>query len=139
MPNQRKLAMSTDSDKYREKDGTMLFLARTQTDMLLVPTGAADAFFEATKLFTDHRVFLECSAGTILDIVRRQSAIKSVRTIPLCSSFASDYYRSHIVKHRDQLCAREEQKGGFVHPVKLGFDPTKWREWDESYDIVTYE
>ena len=52
--------MKEDSDSYREPDGSILFSAYTQANMLLVPVSVANEFVNATCLLTEAGVYLEC-------------------------------------------------------------------------------
>ena len=81
LPGQQQLAMNEDSDRYREPDGSILFSAYTQADMLLVPVSVANEFLNATRLLTEAGVYLECSSGTIVDTVRAKTNVKA-RVIP---------------------------------------------------------
>ena len=85
MPGQQQLAMNEDSDRYREPDGSILFSAYTQADMLLVPVSVANEFVNANRLLTETGVYLECSSGTTVDMVRAKTNVKA-RAIPLCTS-----------------------------------------------------
>ena len=73
-------------------------------------------------------VYLECSSGTIVDMVRQKTNAKT-RVIPLCSSWdgkSGKIDMIHIRRSRNKV-------NGFVHPIKMG---NGWMAWDQSFDMM---
>ena len=81
------LANDTDSAKYQEDDGSILFPSFTQADFLFVPTKYSEEFAEAARLHLKHQVFLECSLPQIVDMVQQQIHAPEVRVVKVCTTF----------------------------------------------------
>jgi hypothetical protein len=125
-----KLAADPRSKPYREDDDSLLINGYTQSDFLYVPTRIADEFMTVTNLFTDHRVYLECSAAPIVNIVRNLfNYTVPLRLLRLCTTWDKQRGKLGLA----QRCMNGDV--GIVHPVKLG---NGLRNWDEAFDLVTF-
>lgn len=109
------LANDTDSAKYQEDDGSMLFPSFTQADFLFVPTKYSEEFAEAARLHLKHQVFLECALPQIVDMVQQQTNAPDVRVVKLCTTF-------HKIRGLEFMASSKcNNEGiiGVVHPLKL--------------------
>jgi len=113
------LTKDPESAKFREKDGSMLFLSYTQADFLFVPTKYADLFAEAAELHSKHDVFLECAMSKIVDIVRQQANEQvNVRLVKLCTNFKGIRGKLSMIPSC-QTHNGIQQSFGIVHPIKM--------------------
>lgn len=115
---QIELAKDVDSSRYREQDGSILFLSRVQADFFFVPTEYADEFAIAADLHLKHGIFIECAFNTVLNMVRMKTNA-AVRSVPLCTEWDYDVRGtvSFISKCLNQSLV---QPFGFLHPFKIG-------------------
>ena len=114
LPNQANLVMDTESEQYREEDGSILFTPFTQADFMFIPTKYADEFIKAAALHVKYGVFLECAYSKIVDMIVRTSDA-TVRNVPLCTTFLK-------IRDTDRFmhdCYFDGRNFGIMHPWKL--------------------
>jgi hypothetical protein len=117
---QTELAKDPDSAIYREEDGSILFSRFLQSDALFVPTKYADEFARAAELHLKHKIWIECSVNTIVDMVQQRTNA-TLKYVKLCTNWKSNERGTDQAIDR---CLNQSHQGGvhygFVHPFKLG-------------------
>jgi hypothetical protein len=132
LPALVKLATDPRSKPYRESDDDSLLVnGYTQSDFLYVPTKIADEWSTVAKLFLDSGVYLECSGGPIVDIVRRiANGTIPLRVVDLCTTWGGKRGKFPMAV----LC-KQRKYAGLIHPIKMGYG---LEEWDRAFDLVSY-
>jgi hypothetical protein len=118
-PGQRRFAMDPRSEKYREPDGSILVPSYTQADFMYVPTKLADDFAGIAKLLLEHKIYLECNFGIIVDQLQQRSNA-TVRVVPLCTSW--DGKRGKLPMLQKCIHGKPKKHYGVYHPYKMGGD-----------------
>jgi len=125
---QTSLAKDPESARYREDDGSILFLPFVQADFMFVPTKYAHEFAMAAELHLKHRIWIECAFNTITDMVRRKTDAK-IRSTKLCSEW------SESLRGTDKAiwkCGQGDNKYAFVHPFKTGTNG--YKKFSKTYN-----
>ena len=128
LPQQLSLTKDSAMDKYREKDGSVLYPYFVQGDMLYVPTKYTDSFVEAATLHGKHDVFLEVAFPKIIDMVFLGSNY-TTDDVNLCTEWKRRIRGSDRFLYN---CMRDQRNFGFIHPYKIfkhGF-----AQWSKHYD-----
>jgi hypothetical protein len=118
-PGQRRFAMDPRSEKYREPDGSILVPSYTQADFMYVPTKLADDFAGIAKLLLEHKIYLECNFGIIVDQLQQRSNA-TVRVVPLCTSWGGK--RGKLPMLQKCIHGKPKKHYGVYHPYKMGGD-----------------
>jgi hypothetical protein len=129
---QTELAKDPDSAVYREEDGSILFSRFLQSDALFVPTKYADEFARAAELHLNHKIWIECSLNTVVDMVQQRTNA-TLRYVKLCTNWDPDLrgtkeaimkcFQRKDRKDRKDRTNRMDQitkHYGFIHPYKIG-------------------
>lgn len=128
------LTIDPRSKPYREVDDESLLInGNTQSDFLYVPTKIANEWITVSKLFLDVGVYLECSAGPTVNIIRNLVAARNDKTIPLrivdlCSTWGEKRGKFPMA----QLCLKRPNVG-VIHPIKMGYGV---QGWVQAFDLL---
>lgn len=138
---QTELAKDPDSAIYREEDGSILFSRFLQSDALFVPTKYADEFARAAELHLKHKIWIECSVNTVVDMVQQRTNA-TLRYVQLCTNWDPDLRgtKEDITKclqrkddvDRSNGTHRITDRYGFIHPYKMGTHG--YLEYDHIYE-----
>jgi hypothetical protein len=135
LPALVKLATDPRSKPYREHDDTLLVNSYTQSDFLYVPTKIADEWSTVSKLFLDAGVYLECSAGPTVNIVRQlANGTIPLRVVDLCTTGGGKRGMRGKLPMA-VLCMKEITNVGIVHPIKMGYGVEGWAQ---AFDLVSH-
>ena len=136
LDGQLSVVKNSNSSKYREPDGSVLFSPFVQADFLYVPIQLAPEFAQAARLHLQKPpVFLECSVPTVVDMVRRTTNA-SVTTLNLCSKFGSVHRGTPtmIVECiRDETLGKDSRNVGVFHPYKLS---RGLEDWNDMFNAI---
>jgi hypothetical protein len=130
---QIELAKDADSSRYREKDGSILFLSIGQADFFFVPTEYAEEFSIAADLHLKHGIFIECAFNTILNMVRMKTNL-TVRSVDLCTDWNYNVTRGTVSFLSKCLNQSRVKAYGFLHPFKIGMHG--YKTYSHYYDEV---
>jgi Protein of unknown function, DUF288. len=131
---QTELAKDPESAMYREKDGSILFSRFLQSDALFVPTKYADEFARAAELHLKHKIWIECSVNTVVDMVQQRTNA-TLRYVKLCTNWKPDVRGTKEFIKRCIDRSSKDDSGihfGFIHPYKLGRHG--YMEYDLAYE-----